>query len=63
MTKLVQIIPQVAERKNKNGTARSEFWFDGSAYILDGNQTKAVRNEVADAWVAHDSNVRVVNDR
>ena len=59
--KVVQIIPQVVERKTSQ--ARSEFWFDGQAYILDGNQTKAVRNEVADAWVAHDTNVRIVDDR
>lgn len=60
MSKTVQLIPSYAERMTAR--AKSEFWFDGSSYILVGNQTKSVRNDVADAWVAHDSNVRVVQE-
>lgn len=65
MTKVVQLIPQRVESLNyKNKGAESkEFYFDGQHYTLCGNQTKAVRDEVANAWVAHDSDVRILNDR
>ena len=63
MSKTVQLKPQRVESLNyKQSGAKSEFWFDGQAYILTGNQTKSVRNDVADAWVAHDSNVRIVQE-
>lgn len=64
MTKLVQLKPQRVESLNyKNSGAVSEYIFDGVSYRIQGNETKAVRNDVADRWVAHDSNVRIVNDR
>lgn len=65
MTKIVQIKPQRVESlnyKNKGATSK-EFYFDGQHYTLSGNETKAVRDEVANAWVAHDSNLRILNDR
>ncbi len=65
MPKLVQIIPQRVESLNyKNkGAQTKEFYIDGQHYILTGNETKSVPDFVADAWVAHDSDVRVMNDR
>lgn len=65
MTKIVQIVPLRVEGMPyfDNKPAKSEFWFDGQSYILHGNQTKAVPENVANAWVAHDSNVRILNDR
>lgn len=64
MYKSVQIIPQRVEGLNyKSSGAHKEFWFDGQSYVLDGNQMKSVPYQVADNWVAHDSEVRIVNDR
>jgi hypothetical protein len=65
MYKTVQIIPAKVETMPyyEGKPAQSEFWFDGQAYILNGNQMKSVPYQVADNWVAHDSNVRIVNDR
>ena len=64
MFKSVQIIPQRVESLNYKGPgAHKEFIFDGQSYVLDGNQIKSVPYAVADNWVAHDSQVRIVNDR
>ncbi len=64
MFKTVQIVPAKVETMPyfQNKPAHSEFWFDGQSYVLDGNQTKSVPFAVADNWVAHDTNVRIVND-
>jgi len=65
MPKLVQIIPQRVESLNyvNKGATSKEFYFDGQHYTLSGNEMKSVPDAVADAWVAHDSNLRIVNDR
>jgi hypothetical protein len=65
MFKTVQIIPAKVESMPyfENKAAYSEFHFDGQSYVLHGNQMKSVPYAVADNWVAHDSNVRIVNDR
>lgn len=63
--KTVQIIPQRVEALNyvDKGATSVEFYFDGQHYTLSGNETKSVPDNVANAWVAHDSNLRIVNDR
>ncbi len=64
MFKSVQIVPQKVESLNyQQSGAHKEFIFDGQSYTLDGNQIKSVPFAVADNWVAHDSQVRIVNDR
>lgn len=64
MFKSVQIVPQKVESLNyQQSGAHKEFIFDGQSYVLDGNQIKSVPFAVADNWVAHDSQVRIVNDR